>query len=124
MANEILPRDPNLEPVAGGATADGLRETRPFLVDPTTGRLLVDNQGAGGTPPATAPQRTILDYDARVDANPVYVGTNAQTALVGAATWTVKKLFYDSTARLIDAQVLTGSWTGRAALGWRTAAGD
>lgn len=68
--------------------------------------------------------RKLLDYDVRLDGNPVYVGTNLQTALIADATWTVQKLFYDITNRLIDAQVLTGTWTGRAALAWRTAGGD
>lgn len=68
--------------------------------------------------------RTILDYDGRTDGNPVYVGTNAQTALVAASTWWIKKLFYDANARLIDAQILVGAWSGRAALGWRMPGGD
>lgn len=68
--------------------------------------------------------RTILDYDGRTDGNPVYVGVNAQAALVGDATWYIKKLFYDASARLVDVQILIGAWSGRAALGWRTSGGD
>lgn len=75
---------------------------------------------------ATRPvaDRTLLDYDGRLDGNPVYVGSNGQAALVAGTNWVVKKLFYDSLSRLVDAQVLTGSWTGRAALAWKPAGGD
>jgi hypothetical protein len=63
--------------------------------------------------------RTLLDYDNRVDGNPVYVGKNLQTAAQSAATWTIQRLNYDLTSRLTDVQVLTGvAWTGRAGLGW------
>lgn len=85
---------------------------------------------SGGNPVPTASstgasvQRKILDYDERTDGNPVYVGTNTQTALIAGTDWVIQKLFYDASSRLIDAQVLTGAWSGRAALSWRSAAGN
>lgn len=68
--------------------------------------------------------RTLLDYDVRTDGNPVYVGKNLQAVLTSAATWVVQKLFYDSSNRLIDAQVLAGTWDGRAAFAWKPAGGN
>lgn len=61
---------------------------------------------------------TRLDYDVRIDGNPVYVGKNLNGASTAAATWTIQKMTYDVTSRLTRAQVLTGSWDGRAALPW------
>ncbi|MGH2375925.1 MAG: hypothetical protein ACRDIC_20945 [bacterium] len=68
--------------------------------------------------------RTLLDYDTRLDGNPVYMGQALQTILTTAATWTIKKLFYDALNRLVDTQILIGSWAGRAALAWKPAGGD
>lgn len=68
--------------------------------------------------------RTLIDYAGRVDGNPVYVGKNLQSAAIGAATWSIQKLFYDALGNLLDAQVLTGAWTGRAALAWKPVGGD
>ena len=84
--------------------------------------------GAGGTEyqqeVVVGAQRVLLDYAARVDGNPVYVGSNNQQAVVADATWAVQRLSYDVTSRLVDTQILYGSWTGRAALSWRSAGGD
>ena len=69
--------------------------------------------------------RKILDCDGRLDGNPVYVGFNYQAALVGDATWTVYKLLYDATSRLVDQQVAERvTWTGRTSVSWRPAGGD
>lgn len=46
MANDPLKPDPNFKNVSGGVTDDPAQETRPLLVDPTTGRLLVDITGS------------------------------------------------------------------------------
>lgn len=71
------------------------------------------------------PYRQILDYDVRTDTNPVYVGTNIQSALIADTTWTIKKLFYDSSNRLVDVQVIQGvAWTARTTLSWRSSAGN
>ena len=61
---------------------------------------------------------TRLDYSTRLDGNPVYVGKHANGTSTTSTTWTVQKLTYDSLSRLTRAQVLSGSWSGRAALGW------
>lgn len=70
--------------------------------------------------------RKILDYDVRTDGNPVYVGFNFQSAVVADVTWTVYKLFYDSSGRLVDQQVCERiAWTDRTTGShWRTSAGD
>jgi hypothetical protein len=51
-----------------------------------------------------------------------YMGTAPQGTAQSAETWTVKRLTWthgsDDADHLTDMQVLTGSWTGRAALGW------
>lgn len=74
---------------------------------------------------APSVMRKILDYDVRTDGNPVYVGFNLQTAVVADATWTVYKLFYDASNRLVDQQVAERVvWTARAAAAWRASAGD
>ena len=100
----------------------------------STGDRLIDNLTAvtaDGTvyrqrvDVAPSVMRKILDYDARTDGNPVYVGFNYQSAVVADATWTVYKLFYDASARLVDQQVAERvTWTGRAAVSWRASAGD
>jgi YD repeat-containing protein len=61
---------------------------------------------------------TRLDYAARTDGNPVYIGKNTQAAATSSAGWTIQKLDYDSLGRLTRAQVLTGSWDNRSTLGW------
>ncbi|MGH7425733.1 MAG: hypothetical protein ACREJP_06155, partial [Candidatus Methylomirabilales bacterium] len=72
----------------------------------------------------TTDYRVLLDYDTRLDGNPVYVGTAVQTLSTAGTTWVVKKLFYDTLNRLIDSQVLVGVWNDRAALAWKTAGGN
>jgi len=59
-----------------------------------------------------------LDYDVRTDGNPVYVGKNMQGTATSAVTWTIQKLTYDASNRLIRAEVLIGIWDNRATLGW------
>lgn len=69
--------------------------------------------------------RSVFDFTGSPDGStPVYIGTNLQTALVADTTWVVKKFFFDGSNRVTDIQVITGSWTGRASLAWRTAGGD
>lgn len=73
--------------------------------------------------------RSILDYGARTDGQPRFVGFNVQSATIATATWIVLQLFYDASGNLIDKQVLTDvAWgantAARDALGWRAAAGD
>lgn len=74
---------------------------------------------------AASLDRVISDYDVRTDGNPVYVGFNAQSALVANTTWVVYKLFYDSSNRLIDKQVIINiAWTARTTQSWRAAQGN
>lgn len=57
---------------------------------------------------------TRLDYAARLDGNPVYVGKNLDGTATSAATWVVQKLDYDATARLTRQQVrINISWDSR-----------
>lgn len=67
---------------------------------------------------APSTSETRLDYDTRTDGNPVYVAKAPQGTATSAATWLVQKLTYDASARLTRAEVLTGSWDGRASLSW------
>jgi hypothetical protein len=68
----------------------------------------------------TTDTRTLMEYSA---GKLIYSGTNSQSVSVGDATWVIKKLFYTGND-LVDVQVLTGSWSGRAALSWKSQGGD
>lgn len=92
------------------------------VIDDGARSALASILSALGGPSTT--KRVILDYDGRTDSNPVYVGKASQSTLVAATTWEVLKLFYDGSGRLVDSQVITGSWTGRAALAWKSSGGD
>lgn len=62
---------------------------------------------------------TRLDYAARTDGNPVYVGKAVQGAATADPVWTIQHLSYDSQGRLLRAQVLSAAaWDNRATLGW------
>lgn len=60
-----------------------------------------------------------LDYDVRVDGNPVYVGTADPGTATSAAAWTVVKLTMDASARLTRKQTIASAiWDDRASLAW------
>lgn len=59
-----------------------------------------------------------LDYDIRTDSLPVYVGKAIQGTLTSDPTWIVQLLTYDSSDRLVRAQVLVGAWDSRSILPW------
>lgn len=64
--------------------------------------------------------RSLMEY---IAGKLVYTGTNIQTASVDATSWIIKKLFYTGND-VIDVQVLTGAWSNRAGLSWKSAGGD
>lgn len=71
--------------------------------------------------PAAFESEKMLDYDARTDNQPVYVGfaessikTGAPSASAGA--WIIQKFTYDGSDRVTRIQVGRGTWDGRAAL--------
>lgn len=66
--------------------------------------------------------RKLFEYDA--DGNVIYMGLNEQDKSINDSDWTVKKFFYDTDGNVIDIQVLTGSWSNRASLSWKSAGGD
>ena len=61
---------------------------------------------------------TRLDYDARTDDQPVYVGRASAGTLAANADWVIEKLTYDGDDRPTRKQVLKGSWDDRASLDW------
>lgn len=61
---------------------------------------------------------TRVDYVARTDTQPVYVGRASANTLTSASIWVIERLTYDGSDRVILKQVLTGAWDNRAALGW------
>jgi hypothetical protein len=74
---------------------------------------------------APAVTRKILDYSGRTDGNPVYVGFAFQGDTIAEAVWTVYKLFYDGSNRLVDQQVAERlAWSSRTGYSWRSSAGD
>lgn len=72
------------------------------------------------TPITGTIRRQVFEYSA---GKVIYSGEEFQSAAVAATTWVVKKYFY-SGSDLIDVQVITGAWTNRAALAWKSAGGD
>lgn len=64
-------------------------------------------------PSAYASQKRI-DYVARTDDNPTYVGFNVRGAATSDATWVLQKITYDSSGRATLVQIATDSWDNRA----------
>lgn len=79
---------------------------------------LPDAQLEALRPAVDAPSETRMDYATRTDGNPVYVGKADQGTATTATTWTIQRLEYDGSARLVRVQTLTGAWDSRATLGW------
>jgi hypothetical protein len=61
---------------------------------------------------------TRLDYEAREDSQPVYIGRADGGTLTSAGTWVIERLTYDETDRPILKQTRTGAWDNRATLDW------
>ena len=66
--------------------------------------------------PAAFDSEKRLDYDARTDDNPVYIGFAETPYTSTADTWKIQKLTYDGSDRVIRIQVATGTWDDRASL--------
>ena len=61
--------------------------------------------------------RQRIDYSSTTRA--IYVGYNrAASATAGASNWIIIKRHYNANGLVDEHQILTGSWTGRAALLW------
>lgn len=60
--------------------------------------------------------QTLMDYAARSDDQPVYVGTGARGLATSADGWLIKKFTYDGSDRPTVIQNAVGTWDGRAAL--------
>lgn len=61
---------------------------------------------------------TRIDYQARTDGNPEYVGKATQGTLPSETGWIIQKLIYDASARLTRVQTIIGIWDNRITLGW------
>lgn len=96
MADTPLKRDPNFQPVMGAVTNDTSKYVQPLLVDPVTGRLLVDvgsitvtSSGSDGAildGVTNTIKATVLDY---TNSNPLAVrltDTNGDYIAAGAGT--------------------------------------
>lgn len=99
-------RQVKLLSAAGGLVSPATEATLQQIRDSLT--------GAGGSAVESR-----LDYDGRLDGNPVYVGAANQGTATASADWTVQKLEYDVSARLTRKQVILDAvWDDRASLGW------
>lgn len=87
--------------------------TTPYHYNPSTGEW--EAAQAAGT---VFVPRILLDYGARLDGNPVYVGKATQATALSANTWKIQRFTYDGTNRVTDIQILTGVWNDRAILAW------
>ena len=54
-----------------------------------------------------------IDYDARSDDNPVYVGFNYKGALTTDTNWLIQKITYDGANRVTMVQIASDSWDNR-----------
>lgn len=61
---------------------------------------------------------TRIDYVARVDSQPVFIGRAPSDTPTSTGVWAVEKITYDVSDRLVLKQVRTGAWDDRAILGW------
>jgi hypothetical protein len=59
---------------------------------------------------------TRLDYGARLDDSPVYVGRAEQGTQLSAKRWTIQHFTYDANDRATRIQVRSGAWANRAEL--------
>lgn len=69
------------------------------------------------TVPGT-PKRVLYDYEARSDSQPVYKGVSTTSTNPADGNWTVTRYTYDVDDRVVDEQVIIGSWSSRNVLGW------
>lgn len=60
---------------------------------------------------------TRLDYEARMDDQPVFIG-RAAAGTVTSGVWVIERLSYDDEDRPERKQTLKGAWDDRAALDW------
>jgi hypothetical protein len=62
---------------------------------------------------------TRMDYAARADGNPVYIGKASQGRSTDVTVWTIQKMDFDALSRLVRVQVVSGlKWDDRATAGW------
>ncbi len=57
-----------------------------------------------------------LDYAARTDDQPVYVGRALQGTATSAGGWVIEKLTYDASNRAVRKEVATGVWDNRVSM--------
>jgi pyridoxal biosynthesis lyase PdxS len=62
--------------------------------------------------------QTLMDYVARTDTQPVYVGSAARGVASSADGWLVKKITYDGSDRPTVIQNAVGAWDSRASLSY------
>ena len=94
---------------------DGRLRSDTGVINPATEETLLNVSNALGG----EAQETRLDYGARTDANPVYVGTAPQGSGTDGALWDVQKLEYDASSRLTRKQKIEDAvWDDRASLAW------
>ncbi len=124
----LPPQNLDLNPVYRSyeQTAKAIRE---LLGEVKTTNTRIAHIGGGGYAPPD-PRHLIdikrsitdaesrLDYAARSDSNPVYVGKAENGTPTTTQTWVIQRLTYDGTDRLIRVEVLTGAWDSRASLPW------
>jgi hypothetical protein len=66
--------------------------------------------------PAGSLTQKFLDYGARTDSNPIYVGFNIMGQATSATNWLIQQLTYDGSSRVTQVQIAVGAWTNRASL--------
>ena len=60
-------------------------------------------------------QQMDVDYGARTDAQPVYLGYAPKGLADGADGWLIQKYTYDGSDRATKREIAYGNWTNRAA---------
>jgi len=59
-----------------------------------------------------------MDYQARTDYQPVYLGTAPPGTAASSPTWAVRYLTYDGSSRLLQIQNAVGAWSNRTTLSY------
>lgn len=93
-----------------------------FPVGPGTPvHVPVDEDGTplGDLLSGSTTNETRLDYVARTDGQPVYIGRAADGSATSAAVWNIERLTYDGNGRVTRKQVREDAvWDNRAILAW------
>lgn len=110
FAEEVKTAGSNVPQKVLGGQAGKIKDAKGVVVSPAT------EETVSALRRGLTDFESRLDYGARTDSNPVYVGK----ALAGSATsgggWTIQKFTYDTSDRATRVQVVEGVWDDREGL--------